>query len=159
MNLKFFINLATVCLLVGVAIFFASKSCERAEDKHAAQQVQQKANALPQDYSQKWIDDPALDYSSKDIEKIELTAASGGFKGWFRAPKNWATMMIEKSQNQGDWVSLWCDGRNAPSRIYHSYEKSFDQRDIDYCFDREDQSMTFRFQGRGTITLHRLSMK
>jgi hypothetical protein len=69
--------------------------------------------------------------------------AEGCFAGPYQIPARWRTIRWDKSQTNGDWATLWCEGRTEPSAI-HPYYESFTQGDLTGC-------KKFYLQGKGSI--------
>ncbi len=78
---------------------------------------------------------------------IKFTSKEGCYAGDFKLPEiNWDRSEEFKSRNPGDWMSVWCEGRAEPSRIYYWYE------------DFHDEFLNcriFSLQGKGWIAFRR----
>jgi hypothetical protein len=57
----------------------------------------------------------------------------------------WAKYNLYKSENAGDWATVWCAGRLQPSKIYPA-GVGFKTEDI-----QGQDCLSLRLQGRGTI--------
>jgi len=78
---------------------------------------------------------------------IKFTMKEGCYAGEYKLPTvNWSGSEEFKSRKEGDWASVWCEGRQNPSRIYWWYED----------FSSEFQGCrVFSLQGKGWIAFKR----
>lgn len=75
--------------------------------------------------------------------KVELH--EGCFSGPVTTPGLWEE---DKSQNEGDWAAMWCEGRTQPSAI-HPYTEDFAHDEVQRCGK-------IYLQGKGSILFTKL---
>jgi hypothetical protein len=68
-------------------------------------------------------------------------------------PEAWQTFEIQKSQNPGDYVSVWCNGRANPGPLVPFFTAGTGGALENSCFAGMDRSANFHVQGKGTLTL------
>lgn len=114
---------------------------------------------IPASYRQEFCDHPeGISYEHVNTDHLEITLKGGCFNGPYKMPANWQTFWEQHSKNQGDWFAIWCNGKNAPSRIIPSTE-DFSNEQFKYCFGPQDTTTTFYAQGHGTITFRALNAR
>jgi hypothetical protein len=95
------------------------------------------------------VDEPE-DYTDDPSEIVINVLQDHGYHGPITINPRWSTYEVVHSRNPGDWASIWCDGRPAPSPVHPYYEDfNGDFRTCDKFFS----------QGRGEITLRALTYK
>ncbi|MDR3378600.1 MAG: hypothetical protein P4M10_07940 [Verrucomicrobiae bacterium] len=115
----------------------------------------------PGDYHQTHCPaDEKSDLSASDMDRISIKLAPDCFHGLITNPVNWGGYTVTLSMNEGDWVSVWCNGHREPGRIRYGYQH--DEAlggTMENCRDGNVPTDSYWVQGRGTLTLIRTRKK
>jgi hypothetical protein len=102
------------------------------------------------------------DYTKTNPEQITINLREGGYCDRYILPLAWNYYFGQKSQNPGDYASLWCNGSPNPGPVrpdsvaYMADANTYAQGgDFHNCHQPGENTDDFYVQGRGTILLSR----
>jgi hypothetical protein len=103
-------------------------------------------------YQRRFCDeDKVLDFSKKKMSRIAIPLTEGCYGPRVILPESWQTFEPQKSQNPGDYISVWCNGHPNPGPLIPYYTAGTGMENG--CFASTDRSANFYIQGHGTLTL------
>ena len=107
--------------------------------------------------------DESMNLSDRDMDRIPIKLASGGFHGLITLPLDWGGFTVVLSTDKGDWASVWCNGHPEPGPIRFGYQRDEDLGgSTQNCYDpasTDTRTDSFWVQGQGTLTLVRTRKK
>jgi hypothetical protein len=103
-----------------------------------------KSSPTPASYQERFCDDNTE--TKIESDSLVITLKEGCFAGAFVITGQFYN--VDKTQNEGDWAAMWCNGREHPSKVHPAYE-DFGDTDFRNC-------SKFYLQGKGTVHITRL---
>jgi hypothetical protein len=112
----------------------------------------------PTDYYEGIADLEPLNYTEAPDEpqyqSFPIPLHSHGYNTHFWIPRFSEGYALALSQDKGDWVSVWCHGRNEASKIFYVGDSNLELTGyVNGCFKADDKTRDFWIQGREGASL------
>ena len=120
----------------------AQLQARRAQIQQAAKEAAQAPEPpfTPPDYKKAFCED---NHDTRfESDEVTVPLSPGCFKGKYIFPKHWDNYAVSKSQHDGDWAAVWCEGKDHPQDPRPAWQ-DFDPHYFDRCG-------AFWIQGKGT---------
>jgi hypothetical protein len=101
------------------------------------------------------------DYSNDRRKRITIAMGEGCYGDHITLPTSWSTFTVSKTQNPGDYASIWCDGQQ-PGPIVENDTDGMRGTMPQNCIDPKDpteHSANFRLQGHGTMVFEMVTSR